>query len=194
MAYEDILREYQRNIQSEQERLKKAQSDLFEEIAADFASRGLLGGRAHIAQIISVQKAYDDSIANLKKDYANLYAQVMRDKIAQEERKEERKSAAKSARRSRYLQTGIQLLTTPWKYSPEGIPQKTLGGVIWDWVRNKMKKAKGNEKISTFIAPKIELIPKDKRAYLYRPFVGKSTLSNLANKWMSFNRPKLPKL
>ncbi|MEW6096938.1 MAG: hypothetical protein AB1567_10530 [bacterium] len=134
--YNDLLNAYAQYIQGEEARLAKRRPELYEEVASELASRGLLGGGTHIRGLGAVQKAHEDYLAELQAKKLDLQTRIIEAEI-------ERRQREKEARKARTLQyaTGIAtLLTTPWKYK-EGLPEKTVGGSILDWLMKRREKS-----------------------------------------------------
>ncbi|MEW6096539.1 MAG: hypothetical protein AB1567_08445 [bacterium] len=142
--YNDLLNAYAQYIQREEARLAKRRPELYEEVAGDLASRELLGGGTHIRGLGAVQKAHEDYLAELQAKKLDMQTRIIEAQIEKEQRERE----AKKARKLQYILQGATLLTTPWKYTKEGLPEKTVGGSILEWLIKKKPTTKAYEQRS----------------------------------------------
>lgn len=132
---------YKDFIAKEEERLKRQRAENVEDIAAEMAGRGFIGGKQHMLGLSTMLSKEAEYLSQLRAREAELKMALLKEEIA-------RKSAEKEAKKQRQyeLLMGVtQLLTQPYKYSPTGEAKLGYEGVR-DWLKQVVTKYKPIEK------------------------------------------------
>lgn len=122
----------QQFIETEKKRLAELQPQARENIAAEMASRGLLGGGTHIGKLGEVEAKSQEYLSRLSEKLAEV-------KIAEAQRRREEEKARKEAKRARKFkaigflgETLLGKLVFPWlgkKLFPEKSPKDAYKNV-----------------------------------------------------------------